>query len=346
MKEKNSSISYHEYLFGTPDRKYTFVSVILSIISVFITVYLWKYPENVPKLIIFRDTFVISGLIIMLILIAFKFGKREVYLISENENLVYSNNELKRKLDLRINKQYSNFHSSVHKFRDDMFKFYSSDLPDQCILQEKDKIAFLRICHSTTDSVKKSMIEYLKSKDIYLNDYDDICVTVKLMLESNNIIELYGNTIDRDTKSSINKKKKWIITVYRDPDTYEKARENREVGTRLYSVEDNSAYMHICISKKAYFCSDNLIEMGDKYINENPSWRENYNATIVVPIRYYNKDSGFYRVFGFISIDSLNKDKNELFCNNTSRYIVGHSADLMASFFLAIWIANAKKATA
>ena len=53
-----------DYLFGTPDRIYTFVSVILSILSIFITVFTYKYPDKIPELIIVRDISLITLLLL------------------------------------------------------------------------------------------------------------------------------------------------------------------------------------------------------------------------------------------------------------------------------------------
>ncbi len=361
MNLMKDDISLVEYLFGTPDRIYTFISIMISLLSFFGSLLLpLMFPEKIPYLIIFRDLFIFILLSSMCVFIFYKYARRDIFLSKLNQELVKSNNDLNNKindlqneiddshsmfnvkLNSKLEEQYFYFHKIVHKFRDDIFRFYINDMPSEFTLSEKGKTAFLRICHSITSSVKKTMIEYLISKDVYLKECDDLCVTVKLMLESNNIISLYDKTLDRDVRTSIDKKNNWIITVYRDPSTYEKWREEREVGSMIYSIEDNSAFMHIYMNKKSFFRCDDLASMGDAYINENQSWKEKYNATIVVPIRYYCKENGIYKLFGFISIDSLNRDKNNLFTNNAARYIVGHSADLMASFFLASSIANAR----
>lgn len=358
---KDYRISLVKYLFGTPDRLYTSISVLISILSFFGSVLLpFAFPEKIPYLIIVRDLIIFFVLFSTCIVVFYKYARRDFYLSNLSQNLKNVNNELNNKINdlqikidssnsafnARINskleEQYFYFHKVVHKFRDDVFRFYINDMPNEFILSDKGKTAFLRICHSITSSVKKTMTEYLISKDIYLKDYDDLCVTVKLLLESDNIIKLYGETLDREVKASINKKNKLIITVYRDPSTYEEWREEREVGSKIYSIDGNSAFMHIFMNKQPYFRSDDLIKMGDTYTNENLSWREKYNATIVVPIRYYCKDNGVYRLFGFISVDSPNRDKNNLFVNNMARYIVGQAADLMASFFLASSIADAR----
>lgn len=349
------------YLFGTPDRLYTSISILISLLSFFGSVLLpFAFPEKIPLLIIVRDLIIFSLLFSTCIIVFYKYARRDFYLSNLSQSLTEANNDLNNKINdlqnkldssnsafnARINskleEQYFYFHKVVHKFRDDVFRFYVNDMPNEFILSGKGKTAFLRLCHSITSSVKKTMTEYLMSKDIYLRDYDNVCVTVKLLLESDNIIKLYGKTLDKEVKALINENDRWIITVYRDPSTYEEWREEREVSSKIYSINGNSAFMHIFMNKQPYFRCDDLIKMGDSYMNENPLWREKYNATIVVPIRYYCKENGVHRLFGFISVDSLNRDKNNLFVNNMARYIVGQAADLMASFFLASSIADAR----
>lgn len=137
-------------------------------------------------------------------------------------------------------------------------------------------------------------------------------------------------------KRKLKKNQQWIITVYRDPHTYERYRENREVGNRIYSVEKNTAFIHIFQDKEQVFAKDDLQALGNAYKNENTRWREQYNATIVAPIRYSVPEKGEYRCFGFIAIDCLNTGKENLFENEEAKYIVGHAADLMANFFLVL----------
>lgn len=345
--------NFKEYLFGTPDRKYTFISTVMSIISTFVSVYVYKFPEGTPYIIVARDIFMFFSLLTICGVLIYKYGKRDVHLSGLNKNLINLNTELTNenndlheeinnlnstfniRLGSKLSEQYVYFHNIVHKFRDDMYRSYIDDIPDDFYLIGKNLEAFCRICHSITSSVKKSVKEYLIFRDVRINDYDDLCVTVKLILTSNNALEVYGTTLDKVLGGYIHKKDRWIVTVYRDPETYEKWRQEREVGNRLYDVEDNSAFVHIYRKKRSYFYSDDLASMGESYVNENPLWRQMYNATLVVPIRYYSSEKDIHKVFGFISIDSLNRDKNNLFVNNSTRFIVGHAADLMASFFLA-----------
>lgn len=164
---------------------------------------------------------------------------------------------------------------------------------------------------------------------------DDVCVTIKLTLSGSEIVEYYGASLREAEKQKIVSKNQWVVTVFRDPDSYELFRDKREVGRNVYDVERNTAFIHIFKEKKAYFCCDDLDALGAVYLNENPTWKDQYNATIVAPIRYA-KDGGEYRCFGLLAVDSMNSRRLKLFENDEAAHIIGHAADLLATYFLAL----------
>jgi hypothetical protein len=220
---------------------------------------------------------------------------------------------------------------------------YLNRIPEEIIVTENDRWAFEKVCHSITIEVKKLMLDYLESRNIVLQE--NMCVTVKLTLSSKNIIDLYDRAFNKQLKRKLKRNQQWIITVYRDPETYEKYREKREVGNRIYDVQRNTAFIHIFQDREQVFANDDLRALGDAYKNENERWSEQYNATIVAPIRYSVPEKGKYRCFGFIAIDCLNVRKENLFENEEAKYIIGHAADLMANFFLALSIAKPTPST-
>ena len=319
-----------DYLVGTPDRIYSLLSVLLSLLSIFLTLVLWKFPDKIPVLIIIRDIIVVIVLLLVAGLLLYRYIRRESYLNGLTSRLTSANK--------RLNRQFSNYHSIVHKFRNDLFQHYLNKIPEEIIVTEKEREVFEKVCHSITMELKRVMSDYLDSREICLQD--DLCVTVKLTLSSKNIIDLYGIAFDDKLKNKFRNNQQWIITVYRDPDTYEKFREKREVGNRIYSVERNTAFIHIFQDKEQVFAKDDLQALGDAYKNENALWWKQYNATIVAPIRYSVPEKGGYRCFGFIAMDSLNPNKENLFENEEAKYIIGHAADLMANFFLVLSIAK------
>lgn len=324
-------LSWKYYLVGTWDRAYSFVNASLAALSIMLTIVLWQFPEKVPILIIIRDIVVVCVLLLTSGLLLYKYMKRESYLTDLTARLQASND--------RLNKQFGNFHSVVHKYRNDVFRRYLDKVPEEIVVTEIERDTFERICHSLTMDVKKIFFDYLESRNIYLKD--DLCVAVKLTLSLNNIIELYGRAFDEDIQRKLQDNSQWVITVYRDPETYEKHRESREVGLRIYSIEKNTAFRNIAQDRQNIFASNDLLSLGSAYNNENPDWKSKYNAALVAPIRYSVPEKNEYRCFGFLAVDSLNAEKQNIFETEEAKCIIGYVVDLMATYFLVLSVDKA-----
>lgn len=322
--------NYKDYLFGTRDRIYTFISIIISILSIGLTFYTYKYPENTSYIIIIRDVLVVCVLLSTTILLIFKYMQREQYLVAAKENLEKSNS--------RLSKQFNNFHNIIHKYRCDVFLNYIDYINEDIFIDNKNIQAFKKIQHSITSDLRELYCDFLLSKGIDIKD--DISVAVKLISSKDALISSFKNSrtiteqqlkILQDSKSN-----KFVITSYRDPKTFESKRESREVNTNFYSITANTAFDHIYTHKNSFYASDNLCSLGVTYKNENTYWKSCYNSTIVAPIRFNNAKQDKVFCFGFITIDSINKEKMKLFEYEESIHIIGHCADLMAIFFLTV----------
>lgn len=185
--------------------------------------------------------------------------------------------------------------------------------------------------------LKQSFKEYFLAKGFKC---EDLCVTVKLTLLSKNLIDFLGTKLNNPQKKQLRKKKEWVVTIYRDSETYER-NEKREVGNKFYSIDKNSAFIHIFNQKEDFYACDDFKALGNKYLNKNkPSCLNSYNAAIVAPLRYYDKrkDEGFgdYRYFGLIAVDSKNEQQEPLFDNDSARELVGHVADVLSTFFFVL----------
>ena len=88
------------YLFGTPDRVLSFVSVFIGIISTILTVFLWQFPEKVPTLIIIRDIAILFLLLLTSSILLSKYIRREQQLVSTVTNLEKSNQRLLKQFGL------------------------------------------------------------------------------------------------------------------------------------------------------------------------------------------------------------------------------------------------------
>jgi len=318
------------YLFGTWDRKFTFLSACLSVFSIGLTVFLWKFPEKIPYLIVIRDVIILFGLFAICGVLFGKYIRKEQVLTELVENLRTSN--------LNLSKLAKNFHAVNHKFRDELFSHFYTYAKTHSDLTQDDRKRFEKICHSVTTEVKNTFVEYFKANQIDI--LDDIVITVKLTINSACILNLYGQNFNEEQKRKITEKEQWVLTAFRDPGAYEKHKGVREVGIKLYDIDENTAFIHIFRLKKNVFVCDNLTKLGDAYANENKNWRDFYNSTAVAPIRYYDKDSGRFMYFGLIAVDSKNENENKLYENDETRHILGHAADLLANYFLSLSIAS------
>lgn len=226
----------------------------------------------------------------------------------------------------------------IHEFRSDLFRGYLENKNNDFNnfkLSKKDKRFFEGLCLSFTTKLKEIITVYLESKGIRISE--DICVTVKLAMQSSALLELYENSLREEDKRVLETNEGlWIVSAYRN---VRDVRANREVGGRLYNVEKNTAFLNILRNDDSLFVSDDLEKLGSSYKNENPNWRNQYNATMVSPIRYRGSDNKPY-CFGFIAVDCLNKDKKNVFDNNGMKDILGSASDLMAIFFLTSLIAQ------
>ncbi len=166
---------------------------------------------------------------------------------------------------------------------------------------------------------------------------EDISVSVKLIFTSDEVIERF-EYLPTWKRQEIKTKERWVVTVYRDPITFETMSGEREVNARAYDIEDNTAFDNIYNHKDQYFRSNDLQGItAPPYKNTNDRWTEQYNATLVVPIRYEGKPhSNHYTCYGFLAVDSLNRNKETLYTDQECLYILGHSADLLATFLLSV----------
>jgi hypothetical protein len=87
------------------------------------------------------------------------------------------------------------------------------------------------------------------------------------------------------------------------------ASQRGRVDDTVYLVEDNTAFIELALHGKAIFVCDDLpaLAANGLYINERPRWKDDYTATIVVPIfeiiPAYSNDS--QKVLGFLCADNF-----------------------------------------
>ena len=306
-----------ERFFGTWDRGLTSIALIATLIGTFITVFLVKYPDEVPKYIAYRDTFIWSALILLCLVVVIKYVRRETVIQSQKSLLT---------------DQFRLSHELVHNFKDELFDRYFQQNIQRHELNTKERSDFRDLCSYITDDVRTAFSQYFKSRGIDIGN--DISVSVKLIIRPEEVSGLLSTKLTQEQQQDILLKDQWVITVYRDPYTHKHHKE-REKGLRIYDV-DNNTDVHLIVKRKRNVFFHNNLQNLYGYENENPDWHKYYNATLVVPIRYLRIDKEQYRCYGFLAIDSLNRKKQVLYNDNECKYILAHAADLLATFFLLL----------
>ena len=161
---------------------------------------------------------------------------------------------------------------------------------------------------------------------------EQISLSVKVIVKGN-MAKALCKLSDED-QTGIKNDEEYIITLTRDHTTATLFSE-REVRRRIYDKNANTDFNRILAGEPDYLCNDLASEPG--YVNDNPQWREWYNAALVVPIVHRDGDQEKTRrqPFGFLTVDSKNAGNYpDLFTRAGTKPIMAFGADLLALIFL------------
>lgn len=319
--------SFRIGFFGTWERSVNSVSLILGIISLLLSVFLWQYPQSIPQLIILRDLVVILTLISANAIL--------IYVVINQTKVIQEGRYKLKRVDAEISIQLREAYQIMHHYRDRVFSHFMPEITENLAYSssEEELKLFRNICFFTTSGLRSAFLSLFKSRGIDIDD--DIAISVKLIIPANNVVEM-GRNFEEHKKRQILRKDKWVITIFRDPFTYNHHPEREVGGIKVYDIHNNTAFHHIFSSGHSLFFSNDLKSEGDHYLNENVNWKDHYNATLVVPIRYKDAVTEEQVCFGFLAIDSMNKDNIALFDSVDCKNLLKHSADSLATFFLSL----------
>ncbi|GHT94428.1 hypothetical protein AGMMS49545_15700 [Betaproteobacteria bacterium] len=125
-----------------------------------------------------------------------------------------------------------------------------------------------------------------------------------------------------------------LRTFMRDSNSY-RERKIADLMATVYPYYDNTAFKEILDGKRNYYASDDL-SSEKPYFNSNQNWREQYNSTLVCPIRILglpenDNDGVYYSVLGFICVDNREGGLAKQICVQTLASV----ADSLYNHFLA-----------
>lgn len=243
--------------------------------------------------------------------------------------------------------QTNHIYLTISNFRGELFKRYQSVISQKAVsaqppfvFSDEDYSLFQNICRFITDGVRAALLEHFKTRGIEIDD--DVAVTVKLIIDSPQLIQL--SSLPHINEAKVKTREQWVITVFRDSYTYTNYREKREVGgVRIYDIQNNTGFRNIYENGSEYFLHNDLITLlrSGAYLNENPDWQKYYNSTLIVPIEYRDQQTGARLRYGFLTADSKNGKNLPLYNADECLTIIRQAAELLTIFFLLLVITYA-----
>lgn len=187
--------------------------------------------------------------------------------------------------------------------------------------------------------------DFLKTKKIFENFGTKItgivCDQIKNYLLNNGIDENIRVCIKALVPiNDSNDQLEWEVQTLRvDHATWhnddELVKRNKKIK---HIVKNNTSFSEILSGKVKFFFHNDLASLGSQnYTNSSVNWENRYNSCIVLPIKSNLRDEKNSVYYGFLTADSLNSGKNELFCgdlNTPIPSILAHAADAIAVWFV------------
>ncbi len=311
-------------LFGSPDRVIATISFILSVVSLAFSVYVYIIPSPLPTYIVLRDLVFVSLLIFIIMNLTIRYFKKD---------------DLVERFRGLIAEQWKSHHHMMHNFRDHYFWDIRNELAGKSTVEPKQidagkKNYFENVCRTVLTDTRNLFLDYFAARGFRLGD--DLALTVKTIVIAEVAQEII-NKIRGEKAELLNRADSYIVTGYRDPNTWGKKPERNEIMQFLYRInEENTAFDEILNKNHSYYFSNDLQKEyhAGRYRNQNPNWQKSYNSVLAVPIRYRRQgDTRATTAYGVLSIDSLNSRKHELFDEKITFHLLAASADILALMF-------------
>ncbi len=305
--------------FGTLDRSIATISLLVGIASFVLAIWI-KYSQPTIVFFYIRDILILVLLVSIIVALTLKILSVESK--ADRFRSLWST-------------QLEADHRMVDKFRDYFFKEICRPLaksqPD-LNAYKTNKTYFYQVCHSLLTDTRNVFQDYYNARGYAIGE--DLSLTVKLIIARDEAQEI-ENKAKGDQADILSPKGRYIVSVFRDPYTWEKKLGRREIRQVVYRADDNTAFNEVIIQGKRKFYSNNLKKLSG-YINRNDRWDDFYNATLVVPIRYKpgwpNHDDDV-SCFGALCVDSENPRDLDLFSNEIPYNILAHAADMLTIMF-------------
>lgn len=292
-------------------------SNVSSFVGLLLTLILWKV-EPTPELVVVRDY-----------LIGCTLFAGSLFLTFFSAYLSFRLKRLRDEREKARSEHLAAFHAIVHRLHDSC---WGGEASQGSQIFESPSHFLQQLCTSILTETRNLLITHIEAREMRIGK--DVAVTLKLqfsredaheLIKKASGIELEDDVVSDGTVFSHMR----LVTMARDSHTLEVHGEEREVLKKTYSVLSNTAFFRIVRDEEKVYCNNDLAALGDSYTNENARWKDFYNSTIVVPVRYKPNSGTKAVVFGLLCVDSLNKEKLPLYNKEETYEILGHSADLI-----------------
>jgi hypothetical protein len=311
-------------LFGSPDKTITTISLVVGIAGLILSALAYKYPTPSPWYLVVRDNTVILTLLLIITAFSVKYFKKD--------SMVEDFREL-------VSQQLASHHHMIHNFRDHYFwdirnEFAVNPNMDSKQIDIMKQSYFENVCRTILSDTRDIFLKYYSSRGFRIGN--DLALTIKLVVPADDAQTIL-NTIKGEKADTLNRTMDYIVTGYRDPNTWGTKPERTEIMQIIYHINDeNTAFDEIVHKGKNFFLSNNLQKDYQKgqYKNQNPNWQNSYNSVLAIPIRYRRQgDHRATLIYGIIAIDSLNPSLYELFDEKNTFHLLAASADILALMF-------------
>ena len=310
-----------------PERIFTLLSLIFAVVSLFIAG-VDVFTEEIPTWMLVAKDFLVFAVLLILMLFFFLRYRQTLSDLSVQKVRYDHQLELIREL---ITKQGSFYHAVMQSTRASFYNEYGGEIYRHRFAYRDP--ALKEIMEHSLDAVVTVVHNILKNQLAMDQRNENLSVAVKAIVTGEMASSLCS--LPPDNVATLNPDNPYIITLKRDAETAS-LNTGREVRSQIYDMNSNTDFSRIISGETEDFVENDLTSLEEKghYKNNNPNWKQQYNASLVVPISH--KDNGVNKptVYGFLTVDSLNKSQQKLFTRENTKPIMAFGADLLALIFL------------
>ncbi|MBB5031481.1 hypothetical protein [Prosthecobacter vanneervenii] len=309
-----------------PERIFTRLAVIFACLSAAITLAEMLVASMPAWSFVLNNFLIFSVLIILTLFFFLRYRQVLADYATQKKNHKDYDDLLKR----LISEQSGFYYEVMRDTRQTIYTQFGSGIYPYRFSYRNKKLR--GIMERSVEKVVAILMKMITNHFQMLKIDEKISLSVKVQVTG----KMVKTLCDMEDKAAalIDPRDHYIITLARDHETATLFTE-REVRKEAYPLKDNTDFSHILTGASEFLCNDlRKLEKEGHYTNNNPRWKEWYNATLVVPIMHRATPADKQNIYGFLTVDSLNQSQREIFTRDGVERIMAFGADLLALIFL------------